>query len=382
MTRGGVTVVDKQRLIADFFELVKIDSETKYEATIASFLKEKFTALGLEVREDKAKQLTEHEANNLICTLRGTAPDAETIFFASHMDTVTPAQNVKPQLADDGYIVSDGTTILGADDKAGIAVMFEVIRVLKEQQIPHGDLQFIITVGEESGLAGAKVIDRSLILATSGYVLDSDGAVGNMTVQAPYQTRINAIIRGKTAHAGIAPEKGVSAISIAAKAIAKMRLGRIDEETTANISYFKGGQQAETNIVCDYAEIEGEARSLDKAKLTAVTNNVRQAFEKTALEFGGSVEVQLTEMYPGYRLSEADDVVQVAQRAARRLDLPSEMMQSGGGSDANVFNNIGIPTANLSVGYEYIHTTKERIHEEQLVQLTNLVVEIITETTV
>lgn len=183
----------------------------------------------------------------------------DTIYFTSHMDTVVPGKGIKPSIKD-GYIVSDGTTILGADDKAGLAAMFEAIRVLKENQIPHGKIEFIITAGEESGLMGAKALDRSMITAKYGYALDSDGKVGNIIVAAPTQAKVKATIIGKTAHAGVAPEKGVSAITMAAKAISRMPLGRIDEETTANIGRFEGGTQ--TNIVCDHVEILAEARSL------------------------------------------------------------------------------------------------------------------------
>lgn len=368
--------INKERLINEFIELVKIDSETKYEANIASVLREKFSSLGLEVKEDNAKEKTEHEANNLICLLKGNVQDVKTILFTAHMDTVTPGKNIKPSIEDD-YIVSDGTTILGADDKAGIAVILETIRSIKEQNIKHGDLQFVITVGEESGLAGAKALDTSLLQADFGYALDSDGPIGNIIVEAPYHTKMIATITGKSAHAGVAPEKGVSAINVAAKAIAKMHLGRIDEETTANIAYFKGGKKTQTNVVCDYVEIVGEARSINKEKLQQVTDDIKQKFVDIAEKYGGSAQVERIEMYPGFQLNEEDTVIQVAKNAAKQLGFSSKLLKSGGGSDANIFNGYGIPTANLAVGYEHIHTTKERIHTENLVNLTKLVLAII-----
>src|SRR5690625_4466400 len=218
-------MVNKDRLIQRFFELVTIDSETGHEANIANYLKKEFTKLGVDVQEDHAAELTEHGANNLICTLQETKRASHAIFFSSHMDTVTPGTNIKPTIVDN-YIVSDGTTILGADDKAGIAAMFELIHILHEQAIEHGDIQFIITVGEESGLAGAKAIDQSLITADYGFVLDNDESVGNLVISAPYQVKFHTTITGKAAHAGVQPEKGISAITTAAKAISQMRLGR------------------------------------------------------------------------------------------------------------------------------------------------------------
>lgn len=369
--------LNQERLINEFLELVQIDSETKHEANIAKVLKEKFQQLGVEVLEDNARETTDHEANNLICNLPGTITDSDKIYFTAHMDTVTPGKGIQPSIKDD-YIVSDGTTILGADDKAGIAVILEAIRVINEQGIEHGPLQFIITVGEESGLAGAKAIDASLMTADYGYALDSDGEVGNIVVEAPYQSHIVAKIFGRSAHAGVAPEKGISAITVAAKSIAKMKLGRIDDATTANIGYFKGGKATQTNVVCDTVEIVAEARSLHGDALEKQLASMKQAFQETADKFGATAEVTITTMYPGFQHQATDKVIQIAQQAAQTLQLPSELLKSGGGSDANIFNGHGVPTVNLSVGYEHIHTTKERIHVRHLVNLTKLVLQIIT----
>ncbi len=371
--------VNQERLINEFIDLVQVDSETKFEAEIASVLKLKFKTLGIEVIEDDAKNKTDHQANNLICNLKGNIDNMDTIFFTAHMDTVTPGKNIKPSIEND-YIVSDGTTILGADDKAGIAVLLETIRLLNENNLKHGDIQFVITVGEESGLAGAKALDTSLLNAKFGYALDSNGPVGNIVVEAPYQSKISTKVYGKSAHAGVAPEKGVSAITVAAKAISKMNLGRIDDETTANIGYFQGGKETQTNVVCDYVEIVSEARSLKKDKLLKTVNEIQTAYESTAEKFGGRTEVVVEEIYPGFQYNKDDDVVRIAQNAAEKHGLPTDILKSGGGSDANIFNGYGIPTVNLSVGYEHIHTTKERIHVSNLVNLTKLVIQIINDT--
>ena len=378
MSIGGIRMINQDRLLNEFLELVQIDSETKYESEIANVLKQKFTELGLEVIEDETKSLTGHGAGNLICTLQGTKEGVDTIYFTSHMDTVIPAKGVKPSIKD-GYVVTDGTTILGADDKTGIAVMLETIRVLKEQNILHGTIQFIITVGEESGLVGAKALDRNLINAKYGFALDSDGKVGNIIVAAPTQAKIKATIIGKTAHAGVAPEKGVSAITIAAKAISKMPLGRIDEETTANIGRFEGGQQ--TNIVCDHVDILAEARSLIPEKMNAQVNKMKDAFESVATAMGGKAEVEVDVMYPGFKFADGDHVVEIAKKAAAKIGRSCELLHSGGGSDANVFAGHNIPTVNLAVGYEEIHTTNERMPVEELYKLGEMVVAIIEEVT-
>src|SRR5690606_7357799 len=291
-------MINEERILNEFLELVQIDSETKHEAEIAKVLKEKFSSLGVEVFEDDTTAETGHGAGNLICTLKANKEGVDPIYFTSHMDTVVPGNGVKPSIKD-GYIVTDGTTILGADDKAGLAAMLEALKVIKEQNIEHGDIQFIITVGEESGLVGAKALDSSLIHAKYGFALDSDEQVGNIIVAAPTQAKISAVIHGKTAHAGVAPEKGISAITIAAKAVAKMPLGRIDEETTANIGRFEGGQA--TNIVADKAYILAEARSLVPEKMEAQVEKMKSAFEETAKSMGGSADVTVEIMYTGFK---------------------------------------------------------------------------------
>ncbi|QOY36025.1 M20/M25/M40 family metallo-hydrolase [Anaerobacillus isosaccharinicus] len=369
-------MVNKERLLNEFLELVKIDSETKYERQIADVLKEKFTALGVEVIEDDTTEKSGHGAGNLICTLNETNSGIDPIYFTSHMDTVVPGNGVKP-MVEDGYVKTDGTTILGADDKAGLAAMLEAVKVLKEENISHGLIQFIITVGEESGLKGAKELDPALIHAKFGYALDSDGKVGNIIIAAPTQAKVQATILGKTAHAGVAPEKGVSAITIAAKAIAKMPLGRIDFETTANIGRFEGGSQ--TNIVCDHVSILAEARSLVPEKMEAQVEKMKKAFETVASEMGGKAEVEIDVMYPGFKYGDGDHVVEVAKRAVASINREAELKTSGGGSDANVIAGFGIPTVNLAVGYEDIHTTNEKMPIEELEKTAELVVAIIKE---
>ncbi|MGM7681471.1 tripeptidase T [Cytobacillus sp. Hm23] len=369
-------MIQQDRLVNEFIELVKVDSETKYETEIAKVLKGKFSSLGVKVVEDDTTSQTGHGAGNLICTLEGTKNGVDPIYFTSHMDTVVPGNGIKPSIKD-GYIVTDGTTILGADDKAGLAAMLEAIRVLKENNIAHGTIQFIITVGEESGLVGAKVLDPSQIIAKYGYAIDSDGKVGNIVVAAPTQAKIIATIHGKTAHAGVAPEKGVSAITIASKAIAQMPLGRIDEETTANIGRFEGGSQ--TNIVCDRVDILAEARSLVQEKMEAQVAKMKDAFESVAEQMGGKADVEVNIMYPGFKFGDGDHVVEIAKKAAKKINRPCELQRSGGGSDANVIAGFGIPTVNLAVGYEEIHTTNEKIPIEELVKCAEMVVAIIEE---
>lgn len=373
-------MVQKQRLIDEFMELVRIDSETKHEAQIAKTLRQKFEALGLEVTEDNVGTKIGHGANNLFAWLPAT-PGLENVpvlLFTSHMDTVSPGQGIQPRLDEDGYIRSDGTTILGSDDKAGLAAMLEVIRQLKENGTGHGAIQFVITVGEESGLLGSRAMDGSRLRAKFGYALDSNGEVGAIAVAAPTNSRQFITIKGRAAHAGVNPEDGISAVQVASKAVSLMKLGRIDEETTANIGRFEGG--GEVNIVVDSIKIYAEARSRVQEKMERQVEAMREAVMTAAAEYGATFEFESLTIYPAYSYGDGDEVVEVAKAAIESIGLTPRQFGSGGGSDANMFNGNGVPTVNLAVGYEDIHTTKERIKADDIVKVTELVLAIVGET--
>lgn len=370
-------MIREQRLIHLFMELVQIDSESKDERRICDHLHALLVELGLEVEEDQTAAVTGHGAGNLIAYWPAAKgyEEAPGVLFTCHMDTVVPGKGIKPRLDSDGYIRSDGTTILGSDDKAGIAALLEAIKVIQEQGIEHGPVQIVITAGEESGLNGARALEPQKIRAHYGYALDSNGKVGEIVVAGPSQSKIEVKVFGKSAHAGVNPEDGISAIRVASQAIAKMPHGRIDEETTANIGSFHGGQ--ETNIVCDMVTIQAEARSLIPEKLERQVQAMREAFETTAKQCHATVEFTDELIYPGFKFSEDDPVVRIAAKALERIGRPAKTVQSGGGSDANMFNGKGLPTVNLAVGYEHIHTTKEQMPVSELLKTAEAVVSII-----
>lgn len=368
-------MINEERLLNEFLELVQIDSETKHEEQINKVLKDKLLSLGFTVEEDDAAQKTGHGANNLVGTLEGTAP-GPVILFSCHMDTVVPGNGVKPSIRD-GYVYSDGTTILGADDKAGIAAIFEGIRTMKEQNLPHPTIQVALTIGEESGLVGSRAMDSSLLKADMGFILDSTGKVGEIITAGAGQYRIITKIHGKAAHAGVNPEDGVSAITVASKAISRMPLGRIDADTTANIGRFEGGKAY--NIVADYVEVLSEARSLVMDKLEEQVKKMTAAFESAAADFGARCENEVIFMYHGFKFDESEPVVQKAIAAIRRVGRDPLLEKSGGGSDGNVFNGFGIPTVNFGIGYEEIHTTSERMPIEELNKAAELVVAVVAE---
>lgn len=369
-------MINEQRLVAEFMELVRIDSLSRKERMMADAVKGKLSALGLEVTEDGAASIIDGQAGNVIARLPGSIPGAAPILFNAHLDRVVPGESVKPVLQD-GIIRSDGTTVLGADDAAGVAAILEALKVLHEKDIPHPEIEVVFTVAEEIGLLGAKALNYGQLRSRSGCVLDSGGPVGTFVTQGPTQFSFKATFKGKAAHAGANPEEGVSAIQAAAIAIAGMRLGRIDNETTANIGIINGGKA--TNIIPDEVTIRGEARSLTETKLQEQVADMKSRVEEAAAQLGAEVEVVMERAYPTFHASPESPVVGRAIRAARNLGLEPKLSSTGGGSDANIFGGAGIEVVNLAIGLEKVHTTEEFVRVEHLVQAARLVLELMTQ---
>lgn len=370
-------MINKKRILAEFFELVQINCSTRQEREIGDLLTKRLEELSCLVTEDDAAQKIGGSCGNIIANLKGNLPGTPAILLAAHMDCVEPCANVKPQI-NNGVITSDGTTILGADDKAGITAILEILRVIKEQNLAHGDIQIVFAVAEEGGVNGSKNIDQSLLKADFGYALDSSGRPGKIIVSAPGQNKIHVKIHGKAAHAGLAPEEGINAIVVAGKALAKVPQGRIDDETTCNAGVIKGGRA--TNIVPDLVEITLESRSRDQDKLDQLTASICKTFEDTATENGARAEIKVVKAYGPYRLAEDSQVVTVAANAAKKLGLEVNITGTGGGSDANFYNNYGIPCSVLGVGMQKAHTTDEFILEEDLYTTAALVLQIVKDT--
>ena len=367
-------MLNRQRLIDEFIELLKIDSPTRQERLVAEALKPRLLELGLEVREDQAGEAIGGNCGNLIACLKGNLPGVPTLLLSAHMDTVAPCLNIKP-IIQDGIIRSAGETILGADDKSGIVPILEALRVLKESNLPHGDIQVVFSIAEEGGLNGSKHLDPSLLKADLGFILDSGGSPGKIINEAPGQDRIYVTVKGKAAHAGIAPEEGINAITAAAKAISKLPQGRLDEETTANIGTIQGGLA--TNIVAESVEIACESRSRSLDKLDRLTAEICEIFVHTASELGAEAQIKTERLYSPFKLSPESPAAVLAAEAAKAAGLQPKFAPTGGGSDANNFNLYGVPCLVLSTGMEKLHTTDEYICEDDLVRMTEFVLEII-----
>ncbi|HEV2859510.1 MAG TPA: M20/M25/M40 family metallo-hydrolase [Pyrinomonadaceae bacterium] len=374
-------MINQERIKNLLLELVRIDSVSREEREVAQRIKQYCEELGAEVEIDGAGEKVGGNTGNVIARFPGTIPGAEAIMMSAHMDTVVPGRGVKPVVEGD-IIRSDGTTVLGGDDKSGCAVIIEVIRCLQEQSIPHAPIDAVFSICEEVGLLGAKHVDLSKMRARYGLVFDSDDP-GFLFTKGPSANHFEFKIYGLESHAGVAPEEGISAIRIAAEAIASMKLGRIDEETSAIIGVIRGGEA--TNIITNLVTLRGEARSLDDAKLEAQTRHMVECLEEAAARYEvtvdgvttrGRVEAHVNREYHAMDVSDDSRVVRLVKEAASKMGLKVETMSSGGGCDANIFNKLGIECANLGTGMRAIHTVKEWLDVKDMYASAEMTLEI------
>jgi tripeptide aminopeptidase len=348
-------------VVNEFMTLAALNSLSRQEGRVAEYLVRRLRELNLTVMVDDSAPRTGSDTGNVMVRVPGNTP-GPTVMLCSHMDTVGPTEGMIPVLRD-GVIYSNGETVLGADDKAGIAIILSVLADLKGGDLPHPDLEVVFTVQEEVGLFGAKCLHAEL-KAAFGYILDGDGPVGNIINQAPSKVDLDLVLEGKAAHAGVCPEQGINAIVVAATAIARLRTGRIDRRTTSNVGLISGGRIR--NMVADRAEVIMEVRSTDAVRLETEVQAVLNAFQEAAASAGAGLSVRKDMPFETFTVSETHPVVANAFRAARALGIEPRLWTSGGGVDANVFNGRGLPCVALGIGIEDPHSPKEHIAVAQL----------------
>jgi tripeptide aminopeptidase len=358
--------VDGDRLLKVFLDLVAIDSPTGHEEAIGKELEKRFGALGCKVERD--------EIGNLVATYPGDRDD--TLLLGFHMDTAGTDTGIKPQIRD-GVIYSDGTTILGADDKSGIAQALELLELLNAHKPSHPNLEIVVTVGEEQGLRGSRALDISRLKAKWGLIYDAAGGVGAITYWAPTTVYLTVTVHGKKVHAGVEPEKGINAMKVAAEAIAEMPLGRIDPETVANIGTIESGEAR--NIVPGEAKMLGMARSHDQVKLDAQIAVMKKAFEDAAARHGATVDFEAEEAYRTYKIDPSAKPYREAARALESLGIEVINRKSGGGTDGNVFNNAGIECVAMCTGMADEHANTEHIAIDDLITAAKVLVTIVTQ---
>lgn len=375
-------MIKPERLKNLLIELIKIDSLSRQELNVARRLQREMEELGANVWIDDAGERVGGNVGNLIAHFSGNAPGTAPLLLSAHMDTVVPGEGIVPIL--DGDILrTDGRTVLGGDDKSGVAIICEVLRVVRENRIPCSDIDVVFTICEEAGLIGAKCLDIGRLRARTGLVLDSD-SVGFLFTKAPAANRMEFRVHGLEAHAGVCPEKGINAIKVAADGIAQMQLGRIDFETTANIGVVEGGMAV--NIVPNQVVLKGEARSHSQEKLDRQTKHMQQCLEEAAarhvLEVDGkthraTVEARIDRDYDRMDVPENAPIVQLVHAAAKNLRLEVKTSATGGGCDANVLNQKGLVVANLGTGMREIHTVNEWLDLKDLHLSAQMVLEIV-----
>jgi len=377
-----ITLINHERLDTLLVELIKIDSLSRRERDVAMRLKREMAELGATVFIDDAGEKVGGNVGNLIAHFPGTVPNATPLLLSAHMDTVVPGEGIKP-IREGDILRTDGRTVLGGDDKSGVAIICEALRVIKENRLPCADVDVVFTICEEAGLIGAKCLDVSRLRARTGLVLDSD-SVGFLFTKAPAANRMEFRVHGLEAHAGVCPEKGINAIQVAAEGIAQMRLGRIDHETTANIGVVEGGMAV--NIVPNQVILRGEARSHSQEKLDRQTEHMKRCLDEAAarhvLEMGGKlhtsrVEANIDRDYDRMDVPDSAPIVKLVHAAAKSLNLEVKTLATGGGCDANVLNQKGLVVANLSTGMREIHTVNEWLDLNDLHFSAKIVLEIL-----
>jgi tripeptide aminopeptidase len=373
-------MINRDRLSETFMTLSSIDSVSRQEAKISDEIRKKLAPFADEILTDNAGAKAGSDTGNLIARIKGNR-DVSPLMLNAHMDTVQPGVGVKPQF-NNGVFTSDGTTILGADDKSAIAIILETLQVLYENNLPHGPLEIVITICEEIGLLGAKNLDFNLLTAKYGFALDTSDTECIVT-RAPAANRFEVKVHGKDAHAGADPENGINAILLASQAISRLTFGRIDSETTCNIGVIEA--KGATNIVPNLVRIQGEVRSHDETKLENVTRKIVDAFENVVSDYRKEfetvelprLEVEIENEFNRTFIPDDHPVVLLARQAAENLGRQIITKKTGGGSDANVFFGKGIATGVIGTGMKDIHSVRESIRIDDMEKTVRLLLEII-----
>ena len=370
--------INQERLARTFIQLCETDSPSGEEGQMATLVTQLLCGLGAAPPfEDASAQETESDCGNLIFRFPGEQ-SKEALFFSCHLDTVEPGRGIKVVRQGDRF-TSSGDTILGSDDKSGIAALLEAFQVIQEHKLSHAPLEFVLTTREETGLRGAKALNPEHVQAKMGYALDSSG-FGRVIVSAPAYKRLQITVKGVAAHAGLQPEQGVNAIVLAAKALAAVPCGRIDHETTVNFGWIQGGAAA--NIVPEQVLIEGEVRSHSIEKLERLTHDIEAVFRQVIAAWQDplgkaqgvpELTFQATLEFPAMKLRPDDAVIQRILAAGKRINLELRCEDAGGGSDANIFNGKGLATAIVATGMTNVHSTAEEVSLADMTKLTELI---------
>jgi len=372
---GGGMKINPVRLVDEFMRLVEMDSQTYHERPLADYVMERMRALKMFVLEDDAGEKIGGNSGNIYGLMRGD-DSLPPLMFCAHLDTVEPSRGKRATLAPNGRIASAGDTVLGADDLAGVAVILEALTVLSESGLRHGPIEVLFTVAEEVYCKGSRVFDFSKVLSEQAYVLDLAGPVGTAAYAAPSIVTLTITVRGRAAHAGFEPQKGVHAIAAAADAIARLKLGFVDDETTVNIGLIEGGKA--TNIVPDVCVVRGEVRSLRHDKAMKRAQYIAGEFERAAKAIGAEAEADITIAATAYETPLDHPVVSRFERACRQVRLTPSLIKTFGGSDNNELALNNITGLVVACAMFRCHSTKEYTTVEELTRAAELTLALMT----
>jgi len=368
-------MIDKERLLEEFFKLSAINAHSFEERKKTDYLTARLQSLGFSVQEDQAGSQYGGNAGNLYAYKEGELKGAP-LLFSAHMDTVAPGNGIKASINEEGNIVSDGTTILGADDNSGLSAILEAIESIQQRKTKHRNLELLFTIGEEAYLKGSEVFDYEKIRAKQAYVLDLCGKVGTAAICAPTVLAFTVKITGKASHAGFAPEKGINAIEIASKIITRIKQGRLDEETTVNIGCINGG--VSTNIVSEECIFRGEVRSLNNEKAQELMKHLEITAQEEVLRSGAKYQIDSNIGSIAYRIDENAQVIQNFEKTCRKLNVEPIKITTMGGSDNNNFALHGIDGIVLACAMEQVHSCQEYAQVEELEKITEIVYQLMT----
>jgi len=360
-------------VLDNFLTLVDIPSESGEEKDIVKYLHKRLKNYTKKVKIDNHNNIFPKGVGNIIAHIPGVKK-YEPILLCAHMDTVKPGKNINHQILNN-RIVTDGKTILGADDKAGIAAILTLLKLIHKEKFKCCPIDIVFTASEEVGLLGSKNLDFSLLNAKYGYILDSEGPIGSACTKAPSYLYVKVKVIGKAAHSAISSKAGINAIKIAADAISKIPTGKIDKDTSVNIGKIFGGTAI--NIIPDFTEVEFEIRSYLEHKINKFYKLIENEFKKAAKKFKGKIEIFSEKQFEKYEIPSSSKVVRNFKKVCKTLKITPKLEKSFGGSDSNVFNNNNIETLDISAGYKNPHSTDESIDLKSLNQLVSVIFELV-----
>ncbi len=366
--------IDMDALVKRFFNLTRIDGVSRDERAVADFILEFLNSINISAREDDTADKIKGNTGNIIAHVSGTSEDKDSVLLMAHMDTVDHTEKLEPVI-DKGIIKSGGETILGADDRAGVAIILHILEYLQQNDISHRPLEVVFSVGEEKGMLGSSHLDFSQLSSREGYILDCSRPPGQYVARTPSSFDVNFEFLGKASHAGVAIENGINAISMALEVLQTFPSGRIDTDTTANIGTINGGTAV--NVVPEKVRATGEIRSFKPETINSMCSILKKQGQSIADKYGGKIDIQCIPIFEGFHLSEDITVVKRLISAYKKLSFKPEGLTYYGGSDANIVNKHNINTVNIGIGIKNPHSHNEEIAVQDLVTSAEIILDLV-----